>query len=280
MTNEKATQQLFPLNPPGISGRDEKNKGHLRWEAYAAEMNKLYKMNSANDILMTINRHHDRMLKKRILWDQKTQVQKEEYLNSNLLYLIAATDGYEDSVGHSQLVAKYTLMLADALGISDEGFLKHIERGALLHDIGKIGIPEMILRKPGSLTVKERDIVEEHPEIGYKIIKNFEFLKKASHVVLYHHEHFCGGGYPFNLSRDSIPLEARIFAIADTLDAITSDRPYRRGQNFRKARLEIERGKHTQFDPDVVEAFLSVPDEIWQQIKRDTVTTVRKINYN
>jgi putative nucleotidyltransferase with HDIG domain len=278
MASEKTYQQLSQANLLGFQKRTENHRERLRWEEYATEMKKLYKMNSANSILTTINRQYDRMLQERILWDESKPEQGQENLNSNLLYLIAATDGYEDSVGHSQLVAKYSLMLTKLLGIKDKDFLVYLERGALLHDIGKIGIPEAILRKPGTLTVKERNIVEEHPEIGYKIIKNFEFLQKASRIVLYHHEHYDGEGYPFGLAGDSIPLEARIFALADTLDAITSDRPYRRGQSFRKARLEIERGKGTQFDPDVVDAFLSVSDDVWRKIREQNARTVTYVN--
>jgi putative nucleotidyltransferase with HDIG domain len=188
-------------------------------------------------------------------------------LNSSLLYLIAATDGYEDTVGHSQLVARYTLLLTKAMGIDDWNFCRDIERGALLHDIGKIGIPESILRKAGPLTAQEREIVKEHPQLGYEMIEEFQFLGKASKVVLFHHEYYDGLGYPYGLNKEEIPLEARIFAIADTLDAVTSDRPYRKGQSFQKAFDEIEKGRGTQFDPYIVDAFFSVPEEMWQQAK-------------
>ncbi len=194
---------------------------------------------------------------------------RDAFLNSNLLYLIAATDGNEDTVGHSQLVARYSLLLAKAMGIDDWKFCRDIERGALLHDIGKIGIPESILRKEGPLTVKEREIVKEHPLLGYEMIEEFRFLHKASLVVLFHHESYDGRGYPYGLKREEIPLEARIFAIADTLDAITSDRPYRKGQSFKRAFDEIEKGRGTQFDPCIVDAFFSVPEEKWQQTKSD-----------
>jgi putative nucleotidyltransferase with HDIG domain len=197
-------------------------------------------------------------------------LENQASLHSNLTYLIAATDGNEDTVGHSQLVARYTLLLTKALGIQDRTFSVEIERGALLHDIGKIGIPDSILRKPGSLTKKEREIINDHPYLGYEMVEEFPFLQKASRVVLFHHESYDGKGYPYGLKAEEIPLEARIFAIADTLDAITSDRPYRKGKSFRAAYDEIERVRGTQFDPSIVDAFLSVPEEKWQQIKLDT----------
>jgi HD-GYP domain-containing protein (c-di-GMP phosphodiesterase class II) len=120
------------------------------------------------------------------------------------------------------------------------------------------------------LTEKEREIVKEHSLLGYELVEEFLFLQKASRVVLFHHESYDGLGYPYGLKGEEIPLEARIFAIADTLDAITSDRPYREGKSFRVAFDEIERVRGTQFDPHIVDAFLSVPEEKWQQIKWDT----------
>ncbi len=213
------------------------------------------RISSVRQFLHDIGKRHERSL------------QHDLSLNSSLLYLIAASDGNEDTVGHSQLVARYTLLLTRAMGIDDWNFCRNIERGALLHDIGKIGIPESILRKPGPLTVQEREIVKEHPLVGYEMIEEFRFLSKASRIVLFHHENYDGQGYPYGLKREEIPLEARIFAIADTLDAITSDRPYRKGQSFQKAFDEIEKGRGTQFDPYIVDAFFSIPEEKWQLAK-------------
>jgi putative nucleotidyltransferase with HDIG domain len=228
------------------------------------------KIFSAKNILRDISRRYELANQEfsydsdRLFWGN------QPYLHSDFLYLIAATDGNEDTIGHSQLVARYTLLLTKALGIEDRVFSVEIERGALLHDIGKIGIPDSILRKPGALTNKEREVIKEHPFLGYEMVEEFQFLQKASRVILYHHESYDGQGYPYGLKGEEIPLEARIFAVADTLDAITSDRPYRRGKSFRVAFDEIERVRGIQFDPDVVDAFLSVPEEKWQQIKLDS----------
>ena len=145
----------------------------------------------------------------------------------------------------------------------------------MLHDIGKIGIPESILRKPGALTSVEREIIKDHPLIGYELIEEFEFLKKPAQVVLYHHESYDGLGYPYGLAADDIPLEARIFALADTLDAITSDRPYREAKSFEEAFKEIEKGRGSQFDPSVVDAFFSIPKEKWEGIKQETEESFR-----
>lgn len=201
---------------------------------------------------------------------EEEDAEKEAFLNSSLLYYIAATDGNEDTVGHSQLVARYTIFLAKTVGIEDKNSLINIERGALLHDIGKIGIPEFILRKAGSLTEIEREIVQEHPLLGYGMIEEFDFLKEAAQIVLFHHESYSGDGYPFGLRGEEIPLEARIFALADTLDAITSDRTYREGRSFDEAYREIEKNQGSQFDALLVEVFLSIPKEEWQNIKAET----------
>jgi putative nucleotidyltransferase with HDIG domain len=228
------------------------------------------KISSAKCILRDIGRRYESSFQEYAIASEGCCLERHAFLNSNLLYLIAATDGNEDTVGHSQLVARYTILLTKALGIDDKNFSMDIERGALLHDVGKIGIPESILRKNGPLTVREREIVKEHPLLGYEMIEEFNFLRRASRVVLFHHESFDGLGYPYGLRGEEIPLEARIFAIADTVDAITSDRPYRKGQSFKKAFDEIEKGRGTQFDPYIVDAFFSVPEEKWQKVKSET----------
>jgi len=207
--------------------------------------------------------------------DEYEFAEKQRFFNSNLIHFIAATDDNEDTVGHSQFVANYTVLLARELGIEDQRYLVDLERGALLHDIGKIGIPESILKKKGPLSLIEREIIKDHPLLGYKLIEGFSFLERAAQVVLYHHEHFAGMGYPYGLAGEQIPLEARIFSIADTVDAITSDRPYRRGQSFEQARREVERHSGSQFDPQLVEVFLSIPQERWQKAKLDTLRTLR-----
>jgi putative nucleotidyltransferase with HDIG domain len=151
-----------------------------------------------------------------------------------------------------------------------------IIRGALLHDIGKIGIPDAILRKPGPLTEEEWTIMRQHPRIGYEMLKQIDFLKQAVPIILHHHERFDGRGYPAGLAEDQIPLGARIFAVADTYDAITSDRPYRKGRSHATAVEEVRKGCGTQFDPLVVEALLSLPEEELARIREQRAeATVR-----
>ena len=228
------------------------------------------KMSSVKKMLRHLGNAYGNIFENQAFDFEKEDAEKEAFLNSSLLYFIASTDGNEDTVGHSQLVARYTVFLAKTVGIEDKHSLINIERGALLHDIGKIGIPEFILRKAGPLNKIEREIVQEHPLLGYKMIEEFNFLKEAAQIVLFHHECYSGDGYPFGLSGEEIPLEARIFALADTLDAITSDRTYREGRSFDEAYREIEKNQGSQFDPLIVEVLLSIPKEEWQNIKAET----------
>lgn len=233
------------------------------------------KIFQAKEAMRDLNLWYERLFRGQEEMDEDTVAEKQLFFNSNLIHFIAATDDNEDTVGHSQFVANYSLLLTRELGISDRRFLVDIERGALLHDIGKIGIPESILKKRGPLTVIEREIVKDHPLLGYKLIEEFSFLKQASLVVLCHHEHFDGRGYPYGLAGEDIPLEARIFALADTVDAITSDRPYRQGRSFEAARLEIEKHGGSQFDPQLVEVLLTIPEERWQKAKLATQRNLR-----
>ena len=233
------------------------------------------KVSSAKMILRYMSLHYENFFKDQISDIEEDITEKQTFFNSNLLYLIAATDGNEDSIGHSKLVASYTTLLTKALGMEDKNILIDIQRGALLHDIGKIGIPEFILRKASPLTEREREIIQEHPLLGYEMLEEFDFLKRATQVVLYHHERYDGSGYPFSLTGEEIPLEARIFALADTLDAITSDRPYRKGKSFEDALREIEKYRGIQFDPLLLDVFLSIPKEKWQDIKAETQATLR-----
>lgn len=239
----------------------------LQGNSEAKEVNNII---SAKKMLEYISRNNEFLFRRNNCFFEGGSLDKQTFFNSSLIYLIAATDVNEDSIGHSKLVARYSVMLTRALGIDDLDFLLNIERGALLHDIGKIGIPERILRKPGALTLTEKEIIKEHPLLGYEVIEEFDFLQKAARVVLFHHEKYDGTGYVYGLTRDEIPLEARIFSVADTLDAITSDRAYQKGQSFMVGLREIEEGRGSQFDPQVVDAFFSIPEERWEEVKADT----------
>ena len=172
------------------------------------------------------------------------------------------------TAGHCQRVNRYCLELAKALHCSAEQ-LKQIARGSYLHDIGKIGIPDGILFKESKLTAEETEVMQTHVRIGYDLVSRIAFLAPAAEIVLTHQERYDGTGYPQGLVGEEIPLGARIFAVADALDAMTSERPYRRAMPFHVARAEVIRGAGRQFDPEVVRVFLAIPGEVWNNILFD-----------
>src|SRR5579859_5583457 len=169
---------------------------------------------------------------------------------------------------HSRRVTAFTIAIAKRMGLPKEE-IKVIARGAFLHDFGKIAIPDHILFKPGKLEDEEMAQMREHCYLGYKIISRIPFLAEAAEIIYSHQERYDGTGYPRGLKGDQIPLGARIFSIADTLDAITSDRPYRAAQTFGAAREEVARWSGKQFDPKVVETFLSMPEGIWRDLRKE-----------
>ncbi|HEY6293831.1 MAG TPA: HD domain-containing phosphohydrolase [Terriglobia bacterium] len=173
-----------------------------------------------------------------------------------------------ETQGHSRRVTHYCLELARALHCSPDD-LRVIARGSFLHDIGKIGIPDAILLKPDRLTEEETIVMQTHARIGYELVCRIAFLTPAAQMVLTHQERWDGTGYPQALRGEEIPLGSRIFAVADTLDAMTSDRPYRAALPFSAARQEINREAGRQFDPNVVRVFLEIPEEIWRKIQRE-----------
>jgi response regulator RpfG family c-di-GMP phosphodiesterase len=180
--------------------------------------------------------------------------------------MISALD-YRDTETqwHSRRVSLYSRRIAQACGLP-EAQLDVIEQGALLHDIGKIGVRDSILLKPGKLTPEEWVEMRLHPEFGHRILARIPFLHEASLIVLQHQERWDGKGYPAGLAGEDIVIGARVFCVADTLDAICSDRPYRKGRPRSVAKDEIKRCSGTQFDPAVVEAFLAVPEADWDGI--------------
>jgi len=195
---------------------------------------------------------------------EKLQISYETTLEA----LAAALDTRDtETQGHSMRVSEYTTVIARRMGVKDPE-LTEIRRGALLHDVGKIGIPDAVLRKPGKLTSEEWEEMRRHPEIGYRILSGIKFLEPSLPIVIAHQERFDGSGYPRGLKREEIPLGARIFAVVDTLDAMTSDRPYRKALRYEDAREEIIRNSGLQFDPRVVEVFLSIPPEEWKAMHR------------
>jgi len=184
-----------------------------------------------------------------------------------------------ETEGHSKRVTALTIAIARAMGLPAEQ-IRIIARGAFLHDIGKMAIPDKIIRKPGKLDAEEVAIMREHCYHGYQMLRKIPFLQDACEIVYSHQEKYDGTGYPRGLKGDEIPLGARIFSVADTLDAITSNRPYRPAQSLTAAREEIERWSSRQFDPEVVKVFLKMPDNIWEDLRREIDSQVYRFSYS
>ncbi|HYA49473.1 MAG TPA: HD-GYP domain-containing protein [Burkholderiales bacterium] len=226
---------------------------------------------SGRDREVALLRQELRRLKKERLDDVRRAAELEEIYETTLENFMTALDMRDfETYGHSKTVARYSQVLAEALGIRDPKALDNIRRGALLHDAGKIAIPDAILKKPGPLSASDWDKVKRHPVLGYGLIKDVRLVREVGNIILFHHERYDGTGYPRGLKGAAIPLEARIFAVADTLDAITSHRPYREPSDFPSARAEIARHAGTQFDPRVVDVFAAMDLGVWEKIRFQT----------
>jgi len=173
-----------------------------------------------------------------------------------------------ETEGHCQRVTAFCISIARTMPVPDP-YLPILARAAFLHDIGKMAIPDGILRKPGPLTPDEKQIMHTHCEKGYNMLIRIPFLRESAEIVLAHQEFYDGSGYPRGLRGEQIPLGARIFTIADSLDAMISDRPYRRALPLPDARAEIKRCSGSQFDPRVVEVFLSMPEQHWIDLREN-----------
>ena len=181
--------------------------------------------------------------------------------------LVTALQGHDaETYEHSRRVVGFSLRLARQL-LLDRAQMESLALGALLHDIGKVRVPDSILHKPGKLTEAEWLRMRNHPLYGQKILSGIEFLEGASRVVVQHHEKWDGSGYPWGLAGRDIDRNARIFAVADAFDAMTSDRVYRAGSSYEEATAELTQSAGTHFDPNVVEAFCSIPRQEWCQYR-------------
>lgn len=220
----------------------------------------------------SFHRHHAERLRGHLI--TKVDELRDAYHALSIAYdhtleaFVGALDLRESGTAlHSWRVSEYSLTLARRLGV-DSDALTDLERGALLHDIGKIGVPDNILQKRGQLDDDEWAIIRGHPEMGHRLLEGVEFLRSALDIVLYHHERWDGDGYPRGLRGAEIPLGARIFAVAEAIDAMTNERPYRSAVPFATALDEIAAGSGKAFDPDVAQAALSVSVDQWENIKR------------
>jgi putative nucleotidyltransferase with HDIG domain len=184
-----------------------------------------------------------------------------------------------ETEGHSKRVTAFTIAIARAIGLSSDQ-IRVIARGAFLHDIGKMAIPDAILRKPGALTPDEVAIMREHCYRGYQMLRKIPFLAEAAEIVYSHQERYDGTGYPRGLKGEGIPLGARLFSVADTLDAITSNRPYRPAQTLDAAIEEIQKWSGRQFDPEVVKVFVSMPQNIWDDLRKEIDAQIYRFAYS
>ena len=257
--------------------------GALRLGAFDYLM-KPFDLRQVEAVVKRALEHHDLVLAKQRyenhleeLVEQRT-AELDRALNSlegayrsTLKALTAALETRDSEThGHSERVVSYSLRLGREYGLSSEQ-MKSLEFGSLLHDIGKIGVPDSILRKPAKLTEEEWVRMREHPLHGQQILRGIEFLQGAARVVAQHHEKWDGTGYPLGLRGEDIDINARIFAVADAFDAITSDRVYRRGKPYEAAAQELDDWAGRQFDPKVVEAFHRVPKEDWEELHRQSL---------
>jgi len=212
--------------------------------------------------------HLEELVEQRTAELDRTLDSLEDAYRSTLRALTAALETRDSEThGHSERVVTYSLRLGREYGLNSAR-MKSLEFGSLLHDIGKIGVPDSILRKPAKLTDEEWVRMREHPVHGQQILRGIEFLEGAARVVAQHHEKWDGSGYPLGLKADEIDLNARIFAVADAFDAMTSDRVYRRGKSYEAASQELDDWAGRQFDPKVVEAFHRVPKGDWDELHR------------
>src|SRR6201998_399845 len=205
--------------------------------------------------------------------DERTQqltvaiTQLEESYAATLEALGSALDLKDaETEGHCQRVTAFTISIAKTMPVPNP-YLPVLARAAFLHDIGKMAIPDSILRKPGPLNDDEKQVMRRHCQIGYDMLIRIPFLRDAAEIVLAHQEFFDGSGYPRGLKGDQIPLGARIFTIADSMDAMISARPYRRALPMSHAREEIKRCSGSQFDPAVVDVFMTIPEQHWVELR-------------
>jgi putative nucleotidyltransferase with HDIG domain len=221
--------------------------------------------------LVAENRNYQRDLERQV--EERTArltialAQLEQSYDDTLEALGSALDLKDaETEGHCQRVTAFTISIAKAMPVPN-AYLPVLARAAFLHDIGKMGIPDKVLLKPGPLNDDEKVIMRKHCQIGYDMLIRIPFLRDAAEIVLAHQEFYDGTGYPRGLKSEEIPLGARIFAIADSLDAMLSDRPYRKALPMSYAREELRRCAGTQFDPKVVQVFLSIPEDHWQELR-------------
>lgn len=248
------------------SGADDYLVKPLRESAVRASLQRALHKRELERQVHNYRQHLEQMVAERTGQVHAALLQVERGYEHTLQALGAAIDLRDNNTaGHSWRVRGYSMEIARAMGWPEEQ-MGSLSKGAYLHDIGKLGVPDGILLKNGPLDSEEWKVMKRHAQIGFDLVKGIPFLADAAEIVYSHHERFDGQGYPRGLQGEKILLGARIFAVADALDAITSDRPYRKASSFASAREAIRSSSGTQFDPQVVDTFLSISEETWVRI--------------
>ena len=249
------------------NGADDYLVKPLQLELMTASLGRALEKKSLEQEVENYRQHLEAMVAERTE-ELKSAIRQIEHSYEDTLEALGAAIDLRDSqtAGHSHRVASYSTRIARELGATEQE-LKTIAMGAWLHDIGKLATPDAVLLKPGALTEEEWVIMRRHVETGYDLVKRIPFLAQAAEIILTHHERCDGSGYPQGLKAPDIPLGARIFAVADTLDAMTTDRPYRSALSFEEAREEIRRGSGTRYDSRVASVLLESPIESWKALR-------------
>ena len=249
------------------NGADDYLVKPLQLEVVIASLERALKKKRLEQEVENYRRHLEEKVEERTALFKSALLHVERSYEDTLEALGAAIDLRDsETAGHSKRVAVYSSEIAKQLGATEQE-LKTIARGAWLHDIGKLATPDAILLKPEALNQEEWRIMKQHAEIGYDLVKRIPLLAEAAEIIGAHHERWGGSGYPRGLQRNGIPLGARIFAVADTVDAMTSDRPYRSALSFEKAQEEIRAGAGRLYDSQVVNAFLGCEIEKWKAVR-------------
>lgn len=288
-------QQIKTVSPQSVlivvSERDEANAavGAFRAGAFDYILKPFQLKAIEQSVKRAFKRFEEQILKNRyqhhleeLVAERAVELDKalEQIENSYRITLKALVQALEtrdaETHGHSERVVTFSLRLGHELGL-DKDALRNLELGALLHDIGKIGVPDAILRKPAALNEEEWSKMKLHPQHGQRILRNISFLEGASELVAQHHEKWDGTGYPYGLRGEDINLSARIFAVVDAFDAMVSDRIYRKGRPYQDALEELERFAGTQFDPIVVEAFKEIPKEDWDILRERSLADKKEV---
>jgi len=251
------------------SGADDYLVKPLSEEVVLSSLNRALRKRHREELLEDYRLNLEKLVSERTAEVQRALQHVQAGYEQTLRALGTAIDLRDHATaGHSWRVSRYSLEIAAAMNIPGD-FRCNLARASYLHDIGKLGIPDSILLKPAPLTPLERDFMREHVTMGFDLLKHIPFLAEAAEIVLCHHEHYDGNGYPRGIRGSEIPVGARIFSVADAFDAITSDRPYRSASTCVEAREIISKRSGSQFDPQVVAAFLTIPTDRWQLIAQD-----------